>query len=62
MVTAHYHSLYKELNLIKQNHFGFIDALRGYAILVVIAVHTSQCATAWGGFGRQIVDQGARGV
>lgn len=47
---------------MKPNHFGFIDALRGYAILLVMAVHSSQASTAWLGVGRQIVDQGARGV
>ncbi len=43
-------------------HYHFIDALRGYAILAVMAVHSSQAATAWDGVGRQIVNQGARGV
>lgn len=43
-------------------HYNFIDALRGYAILAVIAVHSSQAAPAWVGIGRQLVNQGARGV
>lgn len=47
---------------MQPNHFGFIDALRGYAILLVMAVHSSQISTAWIGTGKQIVDQGARGV
>lgn len=47
---------------MKPNHYDFIDALRGYAILLVMAVHASQAAPDWVGVGRLIVDQGARGV
>lgn len=47
---------------MQPGHHGFIDALRGYAVLMVMAVHASQAATAWSGVGRQIIDQGARGV
>jgi peptidoglycan/LPS O-acetylase OafA/YrhL len=47
---------------MKTLNFPYIDALRGYAILLVMAVHTSQLAVAWGGVGRAVVDQGARGV
>ena len=43
-------------------HYAYIDALRGYAILLVIATHTSQMAPEWQGIGRKLVDQGARGV
>ncbi len=43
-------------------HFGYIDALRGYAILLVIAVHTSQVAVDLGSIPRTLFDQGARGV
>ncbi len=43
-------------------HFGYIDALRGYAILLVIAVHTSQVAVDLGHISRTLLDQGARGV
>src|SRR5260370_35842280 len=41
---------------------GYIDAVRGYAILAVIAVHASQCAPGLGWPLRPLVDQGARGV
>lgn len=47
---------------MKTNHYEFIDALRGYAILLVMAVHASQASPQWLGIGRQLVDQGARGV
>lgn len=47
---------------MENKHFDFIDALRGYAIFAVMAVHASQTATEWTGVGRRIVDQGARGV
>jgi len=43
-------------------HYDFIDALRGYAILAVMAVHASQAAPEVIGVGRLLVDQGARGV
>ena len=36
--------------------------MRGYAILMVMAVHASQVAVEWGGVGRTLVDQGAKGV
>lgn len=35
--------------LMKNTHYGYIDALRGYAILLVMAVHASQAAVEWGG-------------
>ena len=47
---------------MKTAHFQYIDALRGYAILLVMAVHSSQVAGAFPAFGRQVIDQGARGV
>ena len=47
---------------MKYNHFGFIDALRGYAILAVMAVHASQTSPSLIGVGRKFLDQGARGV
>jgi len=47
---------------MSNRHYAYIDALRGYAILAVIATHTSQMAPAWQGIGRKFVDQGARGV
>jgi len=43
-------------------YFKYIDALRGYAILGVMAVHASSAAPDWEGVGRSIVNQGARGV
>ena len=42
--------------------YAYIDALRGYAILAVMAVHASSAAADWEGVGRSIVNQGARGV
>jgi peptidoglycan/LPS O-acetylase OafA/YrhL len=48
--------------MMNPNHYRFIDALRGYAILLVMATHASQVSTAWQGIGRKLVDQGARGV
>lgn len=47
---------------MKLNHYSYIDALRGYAILLIIAVHVSQAAPDLKGIGRILVDQGARGV
>ena len=47
---------------MKNVHLGFIDALRGYAILAVMAVHASQAAPALSGVGRLLVDQCAKGV
>jgi peptidoglycan/LPS O-acetylase OafA/YrhL len=43
-------------------HFNYIDALRGYAILMVIAVHTAQAFPDLPGWLAQILTQGARGV
>jgi peptidoglycan/LPS O-acetylase OafA/YrhL len=43
-------------------HFDYIDALRGYAILMVIAVHTSQSFSDLPSWLTKIVSQGARGV
>jgi len=34
---------------MKTLHYRYIDALRGYAILLVMAVHASQVAVDWGG-------------
>lgn len=45
-----------------EKHYAYIDALRGYAILGVIAAHTSQYFPGWSGLVRNLVDQGARGV
>lgn len=45
---------------MKTPYYRYIDALRGYAILLVMAVHASQVAVDWGA--RTLVDQGARGV
>lgn len=47
---------------MQTRHYDFIDALRGYAILGVIAVHTSQAAPSLLGTGSKFVSQGARGV
>ncbi len=47
---------------METRHYDFIDALRGYAILAVMAVHASQAAPDLLGVGRLLVDQGARGV
>jgi peptidoglycan/LPS O-acetylase OafA/YrhL len=43
-------------------HFDYIDALRGYAILMVIAVHTSQSFPDLPNFLVKVLNQGARGV
>jgi peptidoglycan/LPS O-acetylase OafA/YrhL len=43
-------------------HFDYIDALRGYAILMVIAVHTSQAFPDLPTSVAKILNQGARGV
>ncbi len=43
-------------------HFGYIDAMRGYAILAVMAVHAASVAPDLEGIGRTLVNQGARGV
>lgn len=42
--------------------YGYIDALRGYAILAVMAVHAASAAPEWAGLGRTVMNQGARGV
>jgi peptidoglycan/LPS O-acetylase OafA/YrhL len=42
--------------------FAYIDALRGYAILMVIAVHASQHVEGLPPWMRTLADQGARGV
>jgi peptidoglycan/LPS O-acetylase OafA/YrhL len=42
--------------------FSYIDALRGYAILMVIAVHTSQAFSDLPKPLSTILNQGARGV
>ena len=47
---------------MKNIHYNFIDALRGYAILAVMAVHAAQAMPTWEGTVRQLVGQGARGV
>ena len=47
---------------VPEKHFGYIDALRGYAILAVIAVHAAAAAPDLRGVGRTVVNQGARGV
>lgn len=44
------------------NRFAYIDALRGYAILAVIAVHCSQGAPGLAWPWRPLLDQGSRGV
>jgi peptidoglycan/LPS O-acetylase OafA/YrhL len=43
-------------------HFDYIDALRGYAILMVIAVHTSQSFPDIPNSLAKVLNQGARGV
>lgn len=47
---------------MSEKHYAYIDALRGYAILLVIAVHTAGGASDFTGIWRRLVDQGARGV
>jgi peptidoglycan/LPS O-acetylase OafA/YrhL len=42
--------------------YAYIDALRGYAILMVIAVHSSQYVSDLSPVVRTLADQGARGV
>lgn len=46
----------------QRNHFRYIDALRGYAVLMVIAVHTSQMVSGLGGPSTTLLNAGARGV
>lgn len=43
-------------------HYGFIDALRGYAILAVMVVHSSQIASDLPETAKLLANQGARGV
>ena len=43
-------------------HFDYIDALRGYAILMVIAVHVSQAFPDLPNWLSKLLSQGARGV
>jgi peptidoglycan/LPS O-acetylase OafA/YrhL len=43
-------------------HYDYIDALRGYAILMVIAVHSSQYFSDLSPTTKALADQGARGV
>lgn len=43
-------------------HFDYIDALRGYAILMVIAVHVSQEFPDLPNWASKVLSQGARGV
>src|SRR5580658_7481349 len=43
-------------------HFDYIDALRGYAILMVIAVHTAQSFPDLPNPLAEVLKQGARGV
>jgi peptidoglycan/LPS O-acetylase OafA/YrhL len=43
-------------------HFDYVDALRGYAILLVITVHSSQYFPALSYPVKMLADQGARGV
>jgi peptidoglycan/LPS O-acetylase OafA/YrhL len=43
-------------------HFDYIDALRGYAILMVIMVHTAQAFPDLPGSLNKVLSQGARGV
>lgn len=47
---------------LQPRHFGYIDALRGYAILMVIAVHTSEAFADLPSWLSKILAQGARGV
>ncbi len=47
---------------MKSNHLNYVDALRGYAILLVMMVHLSQFCPVWQGWGRQLINQGAKGV
>lgn len=47
---------------MKNPHYAYIDALRGYAILAVIVTHSFPLSSGLTGAIRKIVDQGARGV
>ena len=44
------------------HRYAYIDAIRGYAILLVIAVHSSQYFSDLPDAVRTLADQGARGV
>lgn len=48
--------------MLEPRHYDYIDALRGYAILMVIAVHSSQYISDLSPTARALADQGARGV
>lgn len=45
-----------------EGHYRYIDALRGYAILLVILVHSSQHVPNFDGLIWDVSIQGARGV
>jgi peptidoglycan/LPS O-acetylase OafA/YrhL len=47
---------------VEPKHYDYIDALRGYAILMVLGVHSSQYFTDLSPITKAIADQGARGV
>lgn len=47
---------------MNNRHYPYIDALRGYAILAVIATHSFPINSGLEGIPRKLVDQGARGV
>jgi hypothetical protein len=49
-------------NAADRDRLSYIDALRGYAILGVIAVHSSQLFPTLEWPVRALADQGARGV
>ena len=55
-------SLTRELAVQNKVRFDYIDALRGYAILLVIFVHSSQMIGGLQAYVYQVGDQGARGV
>lgn len=48
--------------VLEPKYYDYIDALRGYAILMVIAVHSSQYFSDLSPTMRSLADQGARGV
>lgn len=47
---------------MKTQHFNFVDALRGYAILAVIIVHVASALPPTAGPAMRLFEQGARGV
>ena len=47
---------------MSNKHYAYIDALRGFAILAVIATHTSQITPDVNGTTIKLLTQGARGV